>query len=161
MTHEQKLEQFAERELVRHINNIIVPQGSHEYVAFGRYYIITRNCGVTVCSWDREIHRFENQRHALSWCIADRHQKLNLAHQILNLDAKHQQLSNDIYCRRAQARRSKSYQFYENVEAKIQPKLSQLKAVATELEKCIKTAKYLQAKGFTNETARTIGSAAK
>lgn len=161
MNTEQKLKRFAERELSRHAENIIMPGEDSSVVAFGRYHLTPVGSRVRVSNWDRDIHCFENQKTALSWCIADRHQRLNLAQQILNLDSKHQQLNADIHCRRSIARRSKSHSFSESVEAKIQPKLSQLQAVTAELEKCIKMAKYLQVKGFSNETARTIGSTAK
>jgi hypothetical protein len=45
--------------------------------------------------------------------------------------------------------------FYEIVNIKIQPKVSQFNLVNSELEKCVKSAKYLQIRGFNNETART------
>jgi hypothetical protein len=44
---------------------------------------------------------------------------------------------------------------------KLQPKIDQYNSVTAELEKCVNQAKYMQIKGFNNETARTIGSNAK
>ena len=46
-------------------------------------------------------------------------------------------------------------EFQEIVETKIQPELDAVAGVRAELEKCINSAKYLQLRGFSNETART------
>ena len=51
--------------------------------------------------------------------------------------------------------------FYEIINMKLQPKIDQYNSVTAELEKCVNQAKYMQIKGFNNETARTIGSNAK
>ena len=49
----------------------------------------------------------------------------------------------------------------EIINMKLQPKIDQYNSVTAELEKCVNQAKYMQIKGFNNETARTIGSNAK
>jgi ABC-type molybdate transport system ATPase subunit len=160
MNQDQKVKKFAEQELARLAHNVIVVDEGI-CVAFGKYQLVARDQRMVVSTWDREIHEFENQRVALSWCIADKFQQHNLARQLLTLDIKHQQLAADIACRLKVASRSRTQGFYETVEAKIQPKIAHLQTVTAELEKCVSSAKYLQTKGFTNETARLLGSKAK
>jgi hypothetical protein len=53
----------------------------------------------------------------------------------------------------SQAARGRHEDFYETVNTKIQPKQAVLDSVQAEIEKCINSAKYLQLRGFSNETA--------
>ena len=157
MNHEQKIERFAERELERNIDKIIIDDQHGGYVAFGRYYIVQKSNRFSVETWDREIHLFASKRAAISWCTADKVNNLNLANQILTLDRKQQALDADISVRRGLASRSRKDDFAEIVNTKIQPKLIQQRIVSAELEKCISSAKYIQIRGFNNETARIHG----
>ena len=97
----------------------------------------------------------------MSWCTTDHKHYYNLANQILVLDRKKQVLAADIYCRQAIGERGQTESFYEIINMKLQPKINQYNSVTAELEKCVNQAKYMQIKGFNNETARTIGSDAK
>ena len=161
MTQDQKLEDFAERELRRNIDSIIVDDGSGALVVFGRYYIEPNGTRFSVSTWDREIHSFSSKKTAMSWCTADNQQQYNLSNSILVLDRKKQALAADIYCRKTVGERGRHESFYEIVNMKIQPKIDLYNSVNSELEKCVNRAKYLQIRGFNNETARTIGSNAK
>jgi hypothetical protein len=151
--HNQKLERWAEKELVRNIKHLIIDDETGAYVAFGKYYLEPSNTGCSVSTWDRHIHTFANRRTAISWCVADKYHQYNLANNILVLDSKRQQISADLHCRRSQAQHGRSEDFYETVNTKIQPKEILLDSVQIELEKCINSAKYLQLRGFSNETA--------
>jgi hypothetical protein len=155
MNKEQKLEHFAEREIKRNIDSLIIPGENGGYVAFGKYFLKPSEEGVAVTNWDREVHVFMNKRHAISWCVADHNNRINLAIRILSLDAKKRIVNNDVQLRRSIAERSRSENFYENINLKLQPKIDVLNMLNNELEKCINSAKYLQIKGFANETART------
>ena len=64
----------------------------------------------------------------------------------------------NIACRRQLVAKSRSIEFQEIVETKIQPELDAVAGVRAELEKCIALAKYIQIQGFLNETARTSRS---
>ena len=161
MTQEQKLEQWAERELARSIGNMLISDEQGGVVAFGKYYIKPDKTGCSVRTWDREIHNFTTRRVAMSWCSADQHQHYNLANSILVLDRKKQALAADIYCRKTLGERGRHESFYEIINMKLQPKIDQYNSVSNELEKCVNQAKYIQIRGFNNETARTIGSQAK
>ncbi len=157
MNQEQKLETWAERELRRNVHKMIIDDNEGGYIAFGKYHLEPTKNGFSVSTWDRLIHVFANKRSALSWCIADSVNNINLANQILALDRKQQLLSADIYCRQGQGSRSKTDNFSEMVYTKVQPKIIKYNAVKAELEKCINSAKYIQIRGFYNETARTSG----
>ena len=161
MTQEQKLERFAEREFKRNLNNMIVQDADGSYVVFGKYHVERQAHGYSVNTWSHPIHCFDSKRNAVSWCVADKFNQLNLANTILNLDRKKQTLAADIQCRQGVGRRSQSDHFYEIVNMKVQPKLILLNSVSTELEKCVNSAKYMQIRGFSNETARTSGTSAK
>jgi hypothetical protein len=161
MTRDQKLEQWAQREIKRNINSIILDDGTGGIVVFGRYCIEPQGTGFTVNTWDKQIHCFSSKKTAMSWCTADHQNHYRLANSLLVLDRKKQALAADIYCRKTIADRGRHEDFYEIINMKIQPKIDLYQAVNQELEKCVNQAKYLQIRGFNNETARTIGSQAK
>ena len=155
---QQKLDHWAERELKRHANHIILTDDDGAVIVFGKYRIVTESDCARVHSWDREISCFTNKRVAMSWCTADIQHQYALSNMIMILDRKKQTLAADIYCRSAVGRQSRSEDFYEIATTKIQPKISQYNLVSTELEKCVNQAKYMQIRGFNNETDRTIGA---
>jgi len=155
MIREQKLEQWAERELLRNIKNIIVPDEQNGFLAFGHYYLRADNQLCWVELEHSTVACFSNKKTAISWCIADKYHQYSLANSILSLDQKKQLLENDVRCHQQQLAHTKNFDFAEVLTAKLQPKISQLAAINTELEKCLKTTKYFQIRGFSNETART------
>jgi hypothetical protein len=157
MNKEQKLEYWAEREIQRNLHRMIIDDTTGGYVIFGKYHMLPDAAGVEIQTWDKPIHCFANKRTAISWCIADHVNHLNLANQILNLDKKQQILSNDINSRQRLQANSRTEDFAEIVNTKMQPKVDQHQMVTAELEKCINSAKYIQIRGFNNETARIHG----
>ena len=161
MTKQDKLERFAERELKRNIDSLILDDGEGCIIAFGRYYIEPIDTRFQVSTWDKAVHCFASKKTAMAWCIADKYKHYNLSSMILVLDRKKQSLAADIYCRRVLGERGKTESFYEIINMKIQPKIDLYSSVVSELEKCVNQAKYMQIRGFNNETARTIGSNAK
>ena len=161
MSQEQKLDEWAERELKRNIDSIIIDDGTGSLVVFGKYRIQLQDVRFQVSTWDKTIHSFSTKKTAMSWCTTDHQQHYNLSNQILVLDRKKQSLAADIYCRQIAGERGKTESFYEIINMKLQPKIDQYNSVTAELEKCVNQAKYMQIKGFNNETARTIGSNAK
>jgi len=161
MTREQKLERWAEREVRRNWHTMIVNDNSGGYVAFGKYHLRPADQSVEVYTPGNDLAgTFSNKRTAISWCVADNHNQLSLAQSIKTLDTKKQTLSADIYCRRQMADRSRDNGFNEVVLTKLQPKVQQHALVDQELEKCLISAKYIQLRGFQNETARTSGNQA-
>jgi len=161
MKYNQKLEQFAEREIKRMLHTMIVDDDDGGYIIFGRYHIVPDNGKYQIFSLSEDlIGTFSNKRIAMSWCVADKFNQLNLAQNIKYLDIKRQILSNDIYCSQKLAERSKHENTYEIINMKLQPKIERYTLLNNELEKCVNSAKYLQLRGFSNETARTSGAQA-
>jgi hypothetical protein len=154
MTQEQKLERFAETEFRRNMHNLIV-QHDGVLVVFGHYKIVENQQQFEVHTYSQDPIEFSSKRTALSWCIADYKNRLKLANNILTLDRKKRLLASDIHCRKTMAERSRNNEFNDLVITKIQPKIDSYQAVNSELEKCVNQAKYIQIKGFNNETART------
>jgi len=161
MNREQKLEQWAEREFKRNIKTIIVDDGQGSVMVFGRYWIEPVDTRFCVRTWTSEIHCFSSKKAAMAWCTADNQEKFNLSNNILMLDKKKQALAADIYCRKMIGDHSRNGNFYDVVNTKVQSKIDLYNLINLELEKCLNRAKYLQIRGFNNETARTIGSDAK
>ena len=152
MNQEQKLENFAKVELERHASNIIVEYEPGSYVVFGRYKLCSINGLLEVYDLEQFVHRFHNKRTAMAWCTSDKFKLYQRGNEIIALDRKKQHLMADITCRRTLGDRSRHQSFYEIVNMKIEPKLANLELVSRELEKCINSAKYLQIRGFNNET---------
>lgn len=155
MNRTQKLEKFADKEIKQLQDKLIVPDGNGGYTAFGKYRIIPKKQHVLVQIKNNETIMFGNKRVAMSWCVADRLQRYELARTIQILDNKRQTLAADIHCRQLLAKKSHDIDFAESVNTKIQRKIDYFNMLDSELEKCLNSAKYWQLKGFANETART------
>jgi len=112
MTQEQKLDAWAERELKRNIDSIIIDDGTGSLVVFGKYRIQPQGTRFQVSTWDKAIHLFSTKKTAMSWCTTDHQQQYNLSNQILVLDRKKQALAADIYCRQAIGERGRTDFFY-------------------------------------------------
>lgn len=158
MTRQMKLDQWAEKELKRNLQYLIVEDDQGGYVVFGKYYLCHEPTGYAVYNRSGDqIDKFSSKRSAISWCVADHRNMLNLAQSIRSLDAKWRSLTSDIACRRHMAERSRDHDFSEIVFTKLQTKIAQQSQIGQELEKCLNLAKYIQLRGFQNETARTSG----
>lgn len=154
MNQEQKLERFAERTAHSVLKNSIIEM-DQGYLAFGQYRILATDTGFDVYNYDDLVGQFGSKRSAISWCVAEKYKQHRLSFEIQVLDTKKSQLSADITARRHLSERCRNAQFAEMVETKLEPKISYYKSVKAELEKCISSAKYLQQRGFLNETARS------
>jgi len=155
MNQEQKFEQWAERELIKNLDRAIFDDDNGGYIAFGKYNIKPTKHGVEVRDFSDMIHCFMNKRHAMTWCIVDNNGNYMMANRIIALDQKKQSLHSDIHTRRTLGERMQDANSRETVFLKISSKQETLTSINRELDKCIGYAKYLQTKGFTNETART------
>lgn len=159
MNKHQKLDYFAEKAIKRNMHNMIMPDNSGGYIAFGMYHIVPKNNEYQIFNRiDDLVGIFSDKRTAMSWCVADKYNQLMLAQNIKYLDIKRQSLSKDIQCSQKLADRSKYESTYEIIHMKLQPKIERYTLLNNELEKCVNSAKYLQLRGFSNETARSSGS---
>jgi len=154
MKPDQRLFHLAQQELEQLEPNLILKVGD-TYTAFGKYAITNRNGAVEVVYQERSVGTFCNTKNAISYCIADNRNLLNLARRIKELDSRLQQTENGINCRTAVKDRASNTEMRDLATVKLQHRQTRQKWIKAELEKCIKSAKYLHLKGFSNETERT------
>lgn len=155
MTREDKLDRWAERELARQSRKIILESPDGELFAFGRYLIQSTVNGACVIKNDVNRLEFSNRATAMSWCVADNANRLNLARQIYQLDLNRSVLEQDIQARRIVQQRSRSAVLREAVSAKVSAKTQRLKIIKNELTKLMLQTKYIQLQGLDHETQRT------
>jgi hypothetical protein len=151
----KELERALQQEFRDLLPNTIFKDDDGNYSVFGRYRIELAKPGFRVYCSATEVGTFNSTKTALSWCIADKHQAYNTARDILDLDTKLGAMTQDIAVRTAVAERSKQWEFSDTIATKLETKIIRKKKVEHELAKCVNWAKYIQQRGFTNETART------
>ena len=155
MTNQDKLENWARREFTREIGHLILTDSDGSLLVFGRYRIEQQPRQVQVYVNDDPVLTFSDRRSALSWCVAQKHQRLDLARRISQLDQHKRLLSDDIDTRQRLAQRSHNQHYQDVVHHKLISRQQNRATVTDQLEKCLAQAKYIQIRGFTNETART------
>jgi hypothetical protein len=155
MTVQQKITNFAARELERTKEHLILSNGAGSYIVFGSYLLEPDEQEYKVFNLSEDlVGTFSNKKSAMSWCVADKFNRLNLANNIKNLDEKKRSLGYHISTRQQAYSGAKSLPYAETVSVKMSIKILKYKSVCNELEKCINLAKYLQIKGFQNATER-------
>jgi hypothetical protein len=152
---DQELEAWVRGELRTIMPNFIWRNDHGDYELFGRYRIVSNRPGYTVYCQADSVGDFSSTRTAVSWCVADKYQNYNLARDILRTDNRLTYVANDIFVRMAVANKSKKPEFRESIDTKLETKVIRRKELENELTKYINLAKYLQQKGFDNETARS------
>lgn len=155
MIKDQDLEHLVRCELKNIMPNIIWCNNAGEYEVFGRYKIVPCRPGYRVWVSATEVGYFNSTKTALSWCIADKYCNYNLARRLLSVDNELGHLTNDIFARTAMSVKTKKIQQREDIETKLEPKIIRRKSLEKQLTDYVKLAKYLQQRGFDNETARS------
>ena len=151
----KEVERALQQEFNGLLPNTIFKDDDGAYSVFGRYRIEPAHPGYRVYCAATEVGVFNSTKSALSWCIADKHQAYNTARDILDLDVKLGAMTRDITARTAIAEHSSKWEFRDIVGTKLETKIIRKKKVENELTKCINWAKYIQQRGFNNETVRT------
>ena len=155
MKQDQEFERMFRLEFKAIVPNLIWQNDNGEYEVFGKYRIIPTRPGYQVFCAATEVGTFYSTRSALSWCIADKNGAYNTARELLTTDTKLHGLLQDISARTAIAERSNNFNFRDSVGTKLETKIIHKKQLENQLAKCINWAKYIQLRGFENETART------
>ena len=155
MTKDQELEAWVRSELQSIMPNFIWRNDAGEYELFGKYRIVSNRPGYTVYCQANAAGEFSSTRTAVSWCVADKYCNYNLAREIHNTDSRLTAVSNDVFVRAGVANRSKRADFRESIDIKLETKIIRRKELENQLTKYINLAKYLQQRGFDNETARS------
>jgi hypothetical protein len=155
MKPDQEFERMFRQEFKDITPNLIWQNDSGEYEAFGKYRIVPMRPGYRVFCSATEVGIFYSTKTALSWCIADKNRAYNTARELLTIDNKLNVLTQDINIRATVGDRSKNLDLRETILTKLESKIIQKKLLENQLTKCVSWAKYIQQRGFENETART------
>lgn len=150
----KRLEEVLKSSLSEVLPNAIIPSGDG-YEAFGEYEIMPESGRWQVYRDRRDPLEFSSSRVALAWCIAHKFHQTLLCVDIERLDDEKIMLVSDLAVRTRLKERLKDPQTAEIVETKLTTRRLRLEYVETTLTKCVNRAKYLQIRGFNNETART------
>jgi len=154
MTAHNNLKESFKTEFAAFRENSILQNSKGEYEVFGRYRIVREKDGYRVFCSLTDIGLFHSTRTALSWCIADKYDRLNVARKILDLDNNLHFLTVDIKSRASIGDRAKTADHHEIILTKLENKIIQKKEIENRLAECVNWAKYYQQRGFDNETAR-------
>jgi hypothetical protein len=149
-----KLVDLARREMPRIQDNLIL-RTTDGYSVFGIYRMRKRQGRYQVLKGLDPRGEFGSRKTALAWCIADKYQQLNLARRIQQLDQQYQYRDKAVELRRQCLKTNDSRQDW--LSSKIQYREQQRKDNQAELQKCVNLAKYLQIRGFQDDTQRNFG----
>jgi len=155
MKPDQEFERLFRQEFREIMPNTIWQNDDGVYEVFGRYRIKPNLPGYRVFCSATDVGVFSSTRTALSWCIADKNKAYNTARELLTVDNKLTALTHDITARAALGDRSNNPALRETILTKLESKIIQKKLLENQLTKCVNWAKYIQQRGFENETART------
>jgi GTPase SAR1 family protein len=155
MKPDQEFERLFRQEFRNIMPNTIWQTDDGVYEVFGHYRIQPERPGYRVFCSATDVGIFSSTRTALSWCIADKNRAYNTARELLTVDNKLSALTHDITARAALGDRSLNPGLREIVLTKLESKIIQKKLLENQLTKCVNWAKYIQQRGFDNETART------
>jgi len=135
--------------------NVIWQNDDGVYEVFGRYRIQPEATGFRVFCSATDVGIFSNTKTALSWCIADKNCSYNTARELLETDRKLSTITSDIATRAAMGDRSRDPVLRETILTKLESKIIHKKHLENQLSKYVGWAKYVQQRGFEDETART------
>lgn len=149
---EAMLEKLAKEHLINNPNAIM--RVDESILAFGRYTITKGAEGYQINRGITPTAKACTGRVALSWCIADKYGKNNLAYDLLSLDADIFRIQQDINVYKYQLNKALDRERQFILNDRLTESLARLKYKKDLLDKCLNSAKYWQEKGFYDETAR-------
>lgn len=124
------------------------------YEAFGEFEIKnTKHC-VEVTVSHSQSKQFLDMRNAISWCVATKFKKYEMANEILFVDQNQRMITDDIFVSKALLKRMRDSKRRQIAQDKLNHKLARLAALTKQMAKCARHAKYLQIKGFNDEIER-------
>ena len=128
-------------------SNLIYVEGN-ECHAFGSYRI---SIAEPVHVWEKDHYQgsFSSTRSAMAWCTASKFRYFQLAELIKKFDERLQVAEQAVKTRQFSNKNMDAVKV-----AKLQQRISQKFKAQQELEKYVSQAKYLQLRGFNNDTQR-------
>jgi hypothetical protein len=149
---EAMLERLAKEHLINNPNAIM--RVDESILAFGRYTIVKTTEGYQINRGITPTIKSCTGRVALSWCIADKYGKNQLAQELISLDTDIFRLQQDINVYKYHLNKTKEIERQYVLSDRLTESLARLKYKKDLLDKCLNSAKYWQEKGFNDETAR-------
>jgi hypothetical protein len=154
MSSQENLDRMFRQEFRDLMPNMIWQNDDGVYEVFDRYRIQALKSGYRVFCSATEVGIFSSTRSALSWCIADKNRAYNTARELLETDRKLSYLTHDIATRAGIGDRSRDPLLRETILTKLESKIIHKKHLENQLTKCVSWAKYVQQRGFEDETQR-------
>lgn len=146
------LERIAKDHLINNVNAIL--KVDDEIRAFGKYSIRQADNHYEIYRGATLVSEPKSRQVALSWCIADKYNKTQLAQELLFFDQELERRHNEIeYYEHTLKVTADSVKKYV-VSDRLRQARAQQKHLTERLEECVNSAKYWQQKGFKDETAR-------
>jgi len=145
------LESLARQHLIGR-NNIF--QVDDSIRAFGCYTIVKTANSYNIYRGSTLAFSPANTRIAIAWCVADKYNHFALLRDIEISSAELERLENDIDHYRGFIKLNQDNDRNEIILHRLHTTILRQKYIKNRLDKCIDVAKYMQQKGFDNETAR-------
>lgn len=143
----------AEFETVK--NNSIIKNDDGSIDIFDLFKATEHNGMIEIKQSQKDPKEFSSYRSALSWCIAEKCQEIELAKKIIVLDKDLQRHKNMDRALKHVCNKITNADQKSIAEIKHHDVIHKLRLTNFALQKCIARAKYLQIRGFHNEIART------
>lgn len=157
----EKFEKFALNEMDKLVGLFMTKDDNNGYVMYDRYHLtpVPKTKLWTVTKNGTKISDFETRRIAGAWCIADHHHRFRLEHEILFYNQEYMKV-----CNRIDFSRDSLSSDPERRDIQIARMLRDKdykRHIENALDKLVGSAKYIQLKGFTNETERSSAQSAR
>jgi hypothetical protein len=137
--------------------NILIRKDKESYILFNLYTIRPWQDAYEIYKNNEFVDYCINKKIAAAWCIADHYQAVNLSLKLRRLNNEYNRITNRINTEFNRVTANQDLQ--ELLEARLSRDKSRKKDIQAELDILIDQAKYIQNKGFNNETSRTHTSA--
>ena len=147
----KRFEELVDRHLFNNPNTILQNQNSIQ--AFGIYSIQHESGYYNI--YRNRVYQTSlfSAKSALAWCVADKYLVKSLKQKIQNYDKDLSNRQNEILIMKHAMTGASSDRKYV-IEDKLQTSIMRAQRARNQLNKCLNSAKYMQLKGFENETSR-------
>jgi hypothetical protein len=134
--------------------NIIYQGNDGCYYLFKKYTIQKDKTGFLVMRTSTRIGIFYSLKNAFGWCIADKYGKHDLAHSFKNIDWRTENARVSIHHMKHLAGKTLDSFRHAVLNDRIDFEEKRLSSLQYASDKNISDAKYIQTRGFLNETSR-------
>jgi hypothetical protein len=154
MNKTQLLKDWIKQDWTCLTRNLIVPADGG-YDLFGLYRVTASQHGFAVFYGTTQMSYFGSVRAAVSWCVAHKYGRYEIATSLIETDQALRRLDNDIAAGNASLKSSTNAEFCNKVRVKLDHKIRLRDQMENQLTKWVGWAKYQQQQGLNHETART------